>query len=58
MAEEAIGEVVIGVAEALGELGSLGDSSPRRRRRRGCGWFALIGLVVIVIAVGVALLNS
>lgn len=57
MAEEAIGEVVIGVAEALGEFGSLGDSSSRRRRR-GCGWFALIGLVVIVIAVGVALLNS
>jgi len=44
--------------EALGELGSLADSSARRRRRTGCGWFALIGTIVVLIAVGVALLSN
>jgi len=43
--------------EALGELGSLADSSSRKRRRTGCGWFALIGTIVILIAVGVTLLS-
>lgn len=52
-------EDVAGIAiEALEGLGAVSDVSPSRRRRSGCGWFALILLVVMLIAVGAALLQG
>jgi hypothetical protein len=52
-------EDLAGIAiEAIGEIGSVVDSSSRRRKRNGCAWFALIGLIVILVTVGVALLTT
>jgi len=54
MVDDAVGAVVEVAVDALEVVGSLGDSSSRRRRRPGCGWYALIGVILTVIGFVVA----
>ncbi len=47
-------EDIAGAAiEGLEVIGSFGETSPRRRRRSGCWWLGLFGVLLIAVAVAV-----
>ena len=60
MVEDAVGEVIGGVievaADTLGEIGSSGSSTGRRRR--GCGRLFIVLLALALVAGIVIALNS
>jgi hypothetical protein len=50
-------EDIAGAAiEGLEVIGSFGETSPRRKRRGGCWWLSLLGLLLMAVAIAVGVI--